>query len=138
MVSLLISLAAVSSYVNYRYIKLPTTVGVMLVALVASLALVGPYAGEGQRLWKVFWLGGTPHETAETAVKIRPDLVSPSAMVWGVMLPWNLLVSIALGLWLMFAPFMFGSVGTAAHSDHLVGALVILVSVPRGSIGERR
>ncbi|CAN5914326.1 sodium:proton antiporter [soil metagenome] len=47
MVSLLISLAAVSSYVNYRYIKLPTTVGVMLVALVASLALVlvGPYAG---------------------------------------------------------------------------------------------
>ncbi len=47
LVSLLISLAAVSSYVNYRYIKLPTTVGVMLVALVASLTLilVGPYAG---------------------------------------------------------------------------------------------
>ena len=46
LVSILISLAAVSSYVNYRYIKLPTTVGVMLVALVASLALVlaGPYA----------------------------------------------------------------------------------------------
>jgi CPA1 family monovalent cation:H+ antiporter len=43
----LISLAAVSSYVNYRYIKLPTTIGVMLVALVASLTLVlvGPYAG---------------------------------------------------------------------------------------------
>ena len=47
LVSILISLAAVSSYVNYRYIKLPTTVGVMLVALVASLTLilVGPYAG---------------------------------------------------------------------------------------------
>ncbi len=47
MVSLLISLAAVSSYLNYRYIKLPTTVGVMLMALVASLVLVvvGPYAG---------------------------------------------------------------------------------------------
>ena len=50
LVSILISLAAVSSYVNYRYIKLPTTVGVMLMALVASLALVliGPYA-EGFR-----------------------------------------------------------------------------------------
>ena len=47
LVSILISLAAVLSYVNYRYIKLPTTVGVMLVALVASLTLVlvGPYAG---------------------------------------------------------------------------------------------
>ncbi len=46
LISILISLAAVSSYVNYRYIKLPTTVGVMLVALLASLALVavGPYA----------------------------------------------------------------------------------------------
>ena len=46
LVSILIALAAVSNYVNYRYIKLPTTVGVMLVALVASLALVlaGPYA----------------------------------------------------------------------------------------------
>jgi CPA1 family monovalent cation:H+ antiporter len=47
LVSILISLAAVSSYINYRYIKLPTTIGVMLVALVASilLVLVGPYAG---------------------------------------------------------------------------------------------
>ena len=47
LVSILISLAAVSSYVNYRYIKLPTTIGVMLMALVASLLLIllGPYTG---------------------------------------------------------------------------------------------
>jgi len=47
LISILIALAAVSSYINYRYIKLPTTVGVTLVALVASLTLVlvGPYAG---------------------------------------------------------------------------------------------
>lgn len=46
LVSILITLAAVASYVNYRYIKLPTTVGVMLVALVGSLTLVlgGSYA----------------------------------------------------------------------------------------------
>lgn len=45
--SILISLAAVASYVNYRYFKLPTTIGVMLVALGGSLALIlaGPYAG---------------------------------------------------------------------------------------------
>ena len=47
LVSMLVALAAVASYLNYRYIKLPTTIGVMLVALVASLALVlvGPYTG---------------------------------------------------------------------------------------------
>jgi CPA1 family monovalent cation:H+ antiporter len=45
--SILITLAAVSSFINYRYVKLPTTIGVMLVALVMSLALIvaGPYAG---------------------------------------------------------------------------------------------
>lgn len=46
LVSILITLAAVSSYFNYRYIKLPTTIGVMLVALITSLILivVSPYA----------------------------------------------------------------------------------------------
>ena len=46
LVSMLITLAALASYVNYRYIKLPTTVGVMLVALVGSLTLIlgGSYA----------------------------------------------------------------------------------------------
>ena len=45
--SILITLAAVSSFINYCYIKLPTTIGVMLVALVMSLAIIiaGPYAG---------------------------------------------------------------------------------------------
>ena len=40
LVSTLIALAAVSSYINYRYIRLPTMIGVMLVALVGSLALI--------------------------------------------------------------------------------------------------
>jgi CPA1 family monovalent cation:H+ antiporter len=47
LISTLIALAAVSSFINDRYIKLPTTIGIMLVALVASLALIigGPYVG---------------------------------------------------------------------------------------------
>jgi Na+:H+ antiporter len=54
LVSLLIALAAVSSYINDRFIKLPTTVGVMLVSLLGSLTLVlvGPLAG-GFREWAV-------------------------------------------------------------------------------------
>jgi CPA1 family monovalent cation:H+ antiporter len=47
LVGILISLAAVSSYINYRFIKLPTAIGVMLVALFVSLTLIliGSYAG---------------------------------------------------------------------------------------------
>jgi CPA1 family monovalent cation:H+ antiporter len=40
-VALLITLTALFSYVNFRFIKLPTTVGVMLIALCVSLGLIG-------------------------------------------------------------------------------------------------
>jgi uncharacterized membrane protein len=85
---------------------------------------------EGQPLRRIFWKGGTLRKTPEAAaVTVRPDVVRPMAMFWGVSLPWNLLVSAALGLWLMFAPFALGSTGTAAHSDHLVGAMIATVAI---------
>jgi len=54
LVSLLIALAAVSSSINDRFIRLPPTVGVMLVSLLGSLTLVlvGPFTG-GFRPWAV-------------------------------------------------------------------------------------
>jgi len=42
LISVLISLAAVASFINYQYIKLPTTIGVMFLALVASLGSSSP------------------------------------------------------------------------------------------------
>lgn len=39
--ALLLSLAAVFSYINHRYIRLPTTIGLMLIALLVSLAIIG-------------------------------------------------------------------------------------------------
>ena len=38
--AVLITLSALFSYVNYRYFRLPTTIGVMLIALVFSLVLI--------------------------------------------------------------------------------------------------
>lgn len=40
-IALLITLTAGFSYLNYRYIKLSATIGVMLIALLGSLALIG-------------------------------------------------------------------------------------------------
>jgi CPA1 family monovalent cation:H+ antiporter len=40
-IALLVMLTALFSYLNFRFIKLPTTIGVMLIALVGSLALIG-------------------------------------------------------------------------------------------------
>jgi CPA1 family monovalent cation:H+ antiporter len=44
--AILISLAAVFSFLNYRYLRLPTAIGLMLIALLTSLGLVllGPHA----------------------------------------------------------------------------------------------
>ena len=84
---------------------------------------------EGQSLWQVFWLGGSLTEGARDERPTRPDVVSAKAMVWGVALPWNLLASAAIGVWLLAAPAVLGSAPPAAHSDHLVGALVVTVAL---------
>ena len=98
--------------------------------VVAMLQFLIQAKREGQPLWQVFWRGGTLSKTPEpVGESVRSDVVSPGAMIWGVTLPWNLLVSTALGIWLMCAPFAFGSTGTAAHSDHLVGALIVTAAV---------
>ena len=87
-------------------------------------------AREGQSVWRVFWLGGTLTEAPmESGSGGHPDVISAKAMIWGVALPWNLLVAAALGLWLMAAPSIVDSGGNAAHSDHLVGALVVSFAI---------
>jgi uncharacterized membrane protein len=83
---------------------------------------------EGQPLWRTFWLGGTLHETPASG-PVRPDVVSAKAMVWGVAMPWNLLVTAGLGVGLMVTPSVLGTAGRAAHSDHLVGALIVVTAV---------
>ena len=98
--------------------------------VVAMLQFLVQARQEGQPLKKVFWSGGALRETGEAAVSTaHPDVVRPMAMFWGISLPWNLLVSAALGLWLMFAPSILSLSGAAAHSDHLVGALILTVAV---------
>ena len=44
--AILVSLSAIFSYINYRYIRLPNTIGLMLIALLVSLALIalGPFS----------------------------------------------------------------------------------------------
>jgi CPA1 family monovalent cation:H+ antiporter len=44
--SILISLSAVFSFINYRFLKLPSVIGLMLIAMLASLALLllGPFS----------------------------------------------------------------------------------------------
>jgi len=83
---------------------------------------------EGQPFWRVFWLGGTLRD-ARDAGSVRPDVVSAKAMAWGVALPWNLLLSAGLGVWLMLTPSVLGSAAPAAHGNHVAGALIVTFAV---------
>jgi len=80
----------------------------------------------GKSLLRMFFMGGALEGGKEDK---EPDLgslrSSLNAMVSGVTLPWTLLASAALGIWLMFTRVTFGTVPPMADSDHLVGALVV-------------
>ena len=45
----------------------------------------------------------------------------------GVVLTWNLALSAAIGLWLLFTRLTFGSEGGMANADHVIGSLVLTV-----------
>ncbi|MCW8194029.1 NAD-dependent epimerase/dehydratase family protein [Proteobacteria bacterium 005FR1] len=47
----------------------------------------------------------------------------------GMSMPWTLWASIAIGVVLMFSRILFGSTPALAYADHLIGALVITISV---------
>lgn len=89
----------------------------------------------GESLWEVFWKGGSAEGSTED--KRSPELVTlpenPGAVmkasVWGMTVPWTLLLSCAVGVWLMFGPAVFGAAKPASDLNHLIGALIVVTSV---------
>ena len=92
---------------------------------------------KGDSFWKVFWKGGMPENTSDD--NRSPELIELpkkfgtvfKSSVWGMSIPWNLALSTLLGLFLMFAPGLFGVPikHTLADINHLGGSLVIVTSV---------
>ncbi|MEO8043864.1 MAG: vitamin K epoxide reductase family protein [Spartobacteria bacterium] len=100
--------------------------------VVATLQFLKRSVHEGKPLWRTFWVGGTLAEVNEDQRTPKYGAsVSKHAgpMAWGVTVPWNLVASGALGIWLMFSPAVFGTQAGAADSDHVVGALITAVAV---------
>ncbi|MEO8168143.1 MAG: SPW repeat protein [bacterium] len=110
-------------------IAMVTMIPATLDEVVAMVQFLIQSKREGKPLWRTFWLGGTIEGKKEE--KLTPfDWSHPFGIfqTWLVS-NWNLLISVALGVWLMFAPWMFHTMGSAADSDHLVGALIVAFSV---------
>ena len=91
---------------------------------------------EGKPFWRTFFKGDTVEDEKPQDKERRenPEFTAglsktAPAMVWGMSLPWNLVLSTIVGIWLMASPDVFGTTGHAADSSHLVGALIVVWSV---------
>jgi vitamin K epoxide reductase family protein/SPW repeat-containing protein len=91
---------------------------------------------EGQPLWRTFWVGGTLEQYRNAAVSAPAATMHTRSIAERIIaamdlnhVPWNLLVSAALGVWLMGAPAVLGSTNGAADNDHLIGALIVTWAV---------
>ena len=86
----------------------------------------------GGKFWRTFFMGGASPGSGRDQqpgwdAPLRQTLLS--ALRGGVNLPWTLLACTLLGLALMFTRVIFGTQPPMADSDHLVGALIVTVSV---------
>ncbi len=102
-------------------------VALSLDEVIAMLQFLQQTRRAGKSVWRTFWLGGDA--LGDNLTPRRPETIHPRQMFWGVTVPWNLLVSALLGAWLMLAPAVFETQGRTAHSDHILGALVVTVAI---------
>jgi nucleoside-diphosphate-sugar epimerase/uncharacterized membrane protein len=141
-----VPLGVVSIYfIIIQPIVIGTYCSLCLVAALAMLIMI-PYSLDelvamGQFLmqshrrsepfWQTFFMGGADPKGGRDD---KPGFDAPIAgaiasAVRGVTVPWTLVASAILGIWLIFSRLVFGTVPPLADSDHLVGALIITVAV---------
>lgn len=144
---MIVPLGAVSiTFIVIQPIVLGTWCTLCLLAAVAMLIQI-PYSVDemvatgqflvrrhraGRPLLRILLTGDTDEGEDR---RIEDDFAQPPSTVLremiggGIGLPWNLVVSIAIGVWLMFTRLTLGTTGVMADADHLIGALVVTVSV---------
>jgi nucleoside-diphosphate-sugar epimerase len=85
----------------------------------------------GRPFWRSFFKGDAlPGSGKDKQPGFDADLGGTiTSATRGVTVPWTLVGSAAIGLWLIFSRLTFGTEPPMADSDHLVGALIITVAV---------
>jgi len=86
---------------------------------------------KGKPFWRTFWMGdameGGSADASKGPLGTMSEKIAQGAR--GMTFPVVLLLSTAIGVWLMFTRITFDSSGAMANSDHLIGALVVTFSI---------
>lgn len=93
--------------------------------MVAVCQLLYQAKKSGKGFWKVFWKGDAEASLATPAQPVARKGFSRL----GFTCPWNLNLSVLLGVWLMCAPSILEVLHPAADSDYIVGPLLITFSI---------
>jgi nucleoside-diphosphate-sugar epimerase/uncharacterized membrane protein len=144
---MIVPLGAVSiTFIVIQPIVIGTWCTLCLIAAAAMLLQI-PYSldelvATGQFLWRrrqagqglirVFFVGGTdegPPKPVEDDFEQSPARIVQEMSTGGVSVPWNLALCLLIGALLMFTRITLGSDGAMANADHLIGALVLTVTV---------
>ena len=108
-------------------------VAVSLDEIVAMIQFLVIGKRAGQSAWRLFWTGGTLPLPVEDIGLARPPVSSWTARswvqtFWGVSLYWPLLGSALVGIWVMAAPWVFGTTGPAFRFESVFGALAVVTA----------
>lgn len=87
---------------------------------------------EGKPFWRTFFLGSEyDYDSVDTRTPSlhHPTKVLFSSMVWGVTVPWNLVLSALIGIWLLFSDNILSFKGILANNSDVCGALIVVLSI---------
>lgn len=86
---------------------------------------------KGKPFWTTFWMGdameGGSEDVSKGVLGTMNEKIEEGSR--GMTYPILLLISIAIGVWLMFTRLSFGTFSTMANSDHMIGALIVTFSI---------
>lgn len=137
------------TFIVIQPILLNTWCTLCLIAAVAMLIQV-PYSFDELIATSIFlwrrWKAGRPllrilfvgdsdsDERAQSRKEVdtfeqSPKIILREMLSGGITLPWNLMGCILIGIWLMFTRITLDATGPIANSDHLIGCLIITITI---------
>ncbi|KTD18797.1 NAD dependent epimerase/dehydratase, UDP-glucose-4-epimerase [Legionella lansingensis] len=145
---MIVPLGVVSiTFIIIQPILLDTWCTLCLIAAVAMLIQV-PYSFDELIATSVFlwrrWKAGRPllrilfvgdideaqeRNQAKDDFEQSPKAIIKEMLTGGITLPWNLMLCLVIGVWLMFTRLTLDASGGMANADHLIGSLIITVTV---------
>ncbi|QMT60826.1 vitamin K epoxide reductase family protein [Legionella sp. PC997] len=88
----------------------------------------------GRPVLKILFVGDSEEERIHSKKEVdnfeqSPKIILQEMLSGGITLPWNLIGCILIGIWLMFTRITLDTTGSMANSDHIIGCLIITISI---------